>query len=312
MIGSDPLPHFPTMALPYRSAALAALLGVTIAASVAVPAQAPMAYVYNAPESAQDQRYLYQWEILRTALERTRAEYGAYTMTPAPRMTERRQALELEQASGRITVMYLGTIPEYERTLRPIRIPVDRNLGGYSLFLIRRGEQARFDAVRTLDDLRPFSFGLGQGWIDVDILRASRLRVVTGSNYEGLFEMLVHRRFDVFLRAAVEVLDEVRQRQPQLPDLEIERNLVLYYPLPMYFWFSKTAEGERLAARAEKGMRAMYADGTYLRIFDQYQRQKVLDLHLSTRRLIAIDNPFLRPETPFADRRLWFDPRSSR
>ena len=78
----------------------------------------------------------------------------------------------------------------------------------------------------------------------------------------------------------------------------------------MYFWFSKNDEGRRLAARAEEGMRMMIADGTYDRIFDKYQRSKILRLRLKERRMFKIDNPNVGPETPFADKRLWFDPKT--
>ena len=269
-----------------------------------------MTYIYHPPESSLDVRYLYHWEILRTALEKTKPKWGAYRMTPSALMTEQRQAFELKNATGRLTVMYLSTTAEFEKTLIPIRIPVDKNLGGYCVFLIRKGEEGRFAAVKTLDDLRRFSYGLGLGWIDVGILRHSGFNVVTGSSYDGLFEMLVHQRFDIFLRAAVEVLDEYEQRKRTFPDLYIEENLILYYPLPMYFWFSRTAEGRRLAARAEEGMRMMIADGTYDAIFDKYQRPKIERLRLKERRIFRIDNPNVGPETPFADKKLWFDPQT--
>ena len=97
-----------------------------------------------------------------------------------------------------------------------------------------------------------------------------------------------------------------------MPDLAIEDKLVLYYPMPMYFWFSRTGEGRRLAARAEDGMRRMIADGSYARIFSEFQDPKIRQLDLSRRRLLKIGNPFLGPETPFADKRLWFDPATYR
>jgi ABC-type amino acid transport substrate-binding protein len=287
------------------------LLRVTLLAVLAsrtASAETPMRYVYHPPESALDVRYLYHWEILRTALEKTKPKWGAYAMIPSDRMSERRQAFELKSATGMLTVMYLSTTPDFEKNLIPARIPVDRNLGGYSVFLIRKGEEDRFRNVRTLDDLRRFRFGLGLGWVDVDILRANGFRVVTGSSYEGLFEMLVHKRFDVFLRAAVEVLDEYDNRKKALPDLEIEDSIILYYTLPMYFWFPRTPEGQRLAARAEEGMRMMIADGTFDAIFDKYQRTKIERLRLRERKIFKIENPFVGPETPLADKKLWFDP----
>jgi ABC-type amino acid transport substrate-binding protein len=300
--------------------AAARALWATLAAGAALAllpppssrAESGMLYVFNAPESALDVRYQYHWTILRTALEKTSAQWGPFRMLQSAPMTEKRQAYELKQRNGTLTVMYLGTTPEFEREFYGIHIPVDRNLGGYNVFLVRSDRRADFHDVRTLEDLKRFSFGLGLGWLDVEILRHNGLRVVTGSSYDGLFDMLVHRRFDVFLRAAVEVLDETAQRSRALPQLWIEDSLVLYYPLPMYFWFPKTAEGKRLAERAEQGMRAMIADGSYDQIFDHYQRHKIERLHLATRRILRIENPLLGPETPLADKRLWFDPESYR
>jgi len=285
------------------------LLAVLLVSFAAASRAQVMTYIYHAPESSLDVRYLYHWEILRTALEGTTPKWGAYRMVPSGFMTERRQAFELKNATGKLSVMYLSTTPDFEQHLIPIRIPVDKNLGGYCVFLIRRDDQQRFANVRSIDDLRGFTYGLGLGWIDVDILKANGFRVVTGSSYDGLFEMLVNRRFDVFLRAATEVLDEYAKRKESLP-LAIEDSVILYYPLPMYFWFPKTDEGRRLAARAEEGMRMMIADGTYDRIFDAYQRQKIERLRLKDRRIFKIANPFVGAETPFADKRLWFDPQT--
>ncbi len=267
-----------------------------------------MTYVHHPPETALDQRYVYHWEILKEALERTKEKYGPYEMKPSELMMEKRQAYELKNATGKLTVMYLDTTPDFEATLIPVRIPVDKNLGGYRIFLIRRENQEKFKTIKSLDDLRKFSYGLGFGWVDVDILKSNGMRVVTGSNYDGLFEMLMNKRFDIFLRAAVEITDEYDARKNKMPDLHIEESVLLYYPLPMYFWFSKTAEGKRLAARAEEGMWSMIKDGTYDKIFDRYQRQNVERLNLKNRVLFKIDNPFLSPETPFNDKRLWFDP----
>ncbi|HVR41594.1 MAG TPA: ABC transporter substrate-binding protein [Thermoanaerobaculia bacterium] len=269
-----------------------------------------MTYVYHPPESSLDVRYLYQWEILRTALEKTKAKWGPYAMVASERMSERRQAFELKNATGKLTVMYLSTTPDFEKTLIPVRISVDRSLSGYCVLLIRKGDAKRFAAIRSIDDLRKFRYGLGLGWIDVDILRASKFNVVTGSSYDGLFEMLSSGRFDIFLRGATEVLDEYDQYKKTLPNLEIEESLIFYYPLPMYFWFARNDAGRRLAARAEEGMRMMIADGTYDAIFDKYQRRKIERLRLKQRKIFRIENPFVGPETPLKDKRLWFDPQT--
>lgn len=270
---------------------------------------ASMRYIHPPPESPLDQRYDFEWRILEAALQRTRAEYGPYAITAAEFMTERRQVHELAADSGRLSILFLGTSPEMERLLLPVRIPVDLNLQGYCVLLIRDGDQPRFAAVRDRQDLRQYSIGLGLGWIDVDIVRSNGLQVVTGSSYDGLFDMLAHGRFDGLLRSAVEVLDEYAERRTSLPGLAIEDHLLIYYPMPMYFWFARTPEGRRLAERVERGMHAMLADGSYQRIFSQFQDWKITRLHLWDRRIIRLDNPLLDPRLHLRDQQHWFNPQ---
>ncbi len=284
------------------------LVGLSIVLGIpGVNADSTMTYIYNAPESVLDKRYDYQWAILETALRKTVPTHGAYRMVKSEFMTESRQIDELVRASGRLTVMYLDTTPELEKKLVPIRIPVDRNLVGYRVLLIRKSDRQKFAAVKSLDDLRTFSFGQGLGWVDVNILRANKFRVVTGSNYDGLFDMLVHQRFDAFPRGADEITDEYESRKASMPALHIESDILIYYPLPMYFWFANTDEGRLMAARVEEGMRMMLDDGTYDNIFEEYQRENIDMLRLGQRRLFKLHNPLLVPETPLQDKRLWFD-----
>jgi ABC-type amino acid transport substrate-binding protein len=267
-----------------------------------------MEYIYNAPESSNDIRYEYQWEILKNALEKTKIKYGSYRMTAAQFMSEKRQFFELKNNTNELTVMYLDTKQELELELLPVRIPVDKNLGGYRIMLIRKYDQKKFAEIKTLEDFKMLSIGLGYGWNDVDILRSNNFNVVTGSNYEGLFKMLENKRFDAFSRSAVEILDEYENRKDEFKDMKIEDSLLLYYPLPMYFWFSKTDKGKLLAKRVKEGLEIMIADGTYNKIFSQYHGYKTEKLNLKRRRFFQINNPFLSPETPFKDKRLWYDP----
>ena len=269
-----------------------------------------MVYIYNSPESENDIRYEYQWEILKTALEKTKAKYGPYKMIKSMVMSEKRQSNELMKATKTLSVMYLDTKPEFEKKLIGIHIPVDKNLSGYRIFLIRKVNKINFYKNLTIKQLKKFTYGLRSEWIDVAILQYNGFKVVTGSNYEGLFEMLVNKRFDVFLRSSTEIFDELEKRKEQFPDLYIEDSLCIFYPLPMYFWFSKTKEGKLLAARAEEGMREMIKDGTYNLIFDKYHRYKIEKLNLKNRKIYRIKNPFLVPETPFNIKKFWFDPHT--
>jgi hypothetical protein len=187
-------------------------------------------------------------------------------------------------------------------------IPVYKGLVGYRLLLIRCSQQSRFDDVRSVADLKSLSFGQNFTWDDVDILRANGFTVEAGEDFEGLFQMLMRNRFDVFPRGIGEINREVVEHAALYPDLCIEKGLMIHYPLPIYFWFSRTSKGEGLAARLEEGLRMMVADGSFDMIFWKYNRAALQGLDLDRRRVLELANPLLPPDTPLSDTRLWLGP----
>lgn len=271
----------------------------------------PMRYIYAPPESAYDRRLDFRLAVLRAALDRTRDRYGPYVLEPAdvePAMSLDRQANCVRDPASPLTFVVRSTNPQLERDLTPVRIPIDRGLTGYRIFLVRRDDLPRFAAAHTLDDLRRFTYGAGISWLDNDTLRANEFRVVTGSDYEGLFTMLANHRFDAFPRGISEVLPEFQDHRGRIPDLAIEPTLVLFYPLPMYFWFPKSPAGHRLAERVQNGMAEMIADGTYDRLFHASFDPVLARLDVAHRRIFRIDNPYITPAAILTNPEYWFDP----
>lgn len=268
-----------------------------------------MVFVYNGPEAAADVRYDYHWRVLRAALDATSPQWGAYEMRASQYMNETRQLIEMQQPSGELNTMVLDATSELEQKLLPVRIPVDKGLLGYRVFLIRANDQSKFDRVQRLDELTRFSIGQGTDWSDVQIFKAAGFNVVTGSSYPGLFGMLAGQRFDAFSRGVSEVLAEVDAFGTKYPTMAIEHGLLLYYPMPLYFWLPRTEEGQTRAKRVEEGMLAIMANGTLDKLFRAEYGDVVKKLNLKNRRLFTIDNPTLANGQPFANKKWLFDPR---
>jgi hypothetical protein len=230
-------------------------------------ANAPLEVIRQGPESPGDKRDDYYWQLLDIALKRTIPRWGDYRIVGAPMMNGLRAVEQLE--FNKLNIIARTTAQQLEVSLRPIRIPLDKGLLGYRVFLIRREMQRRLDRVRTLEDLKQFSIGQTDDyWTDVAILRNSGFKVVAGDRYEGLFSMLSAGRFDLFSRSVAEVADELQTRQQQFPDLVIEQGLLLYYPMPRYFFVRRDAAGEQLALRIEDGFNMMIKDGSFDRMFN--------------------------------------------
>jgi len=267
----------------------------------------PMRYAYDYV-GRPDHNDNFVYALVAEALNRTAAEWGPYDLQTVPEVPRNRQIRDLESGGGRITFAVLGPAHDIGRRLRPILIPVDKGLVGYRLLLVRRTDQPRFGAVREERDLKRFSFGQNFIWDDVEIMRANGLTVETGEDFDGLFQMLNRSRFDAFPRGIGEIGREFAEYSPQYPGLEIEKDLLIHYPLPIYFWFSRSPAGEKLADRLEEGLRSMIADGVYDFIFWKYNRTALQGLGLARRRVLNLDNPFLPADTPLGDTRLWLTP----
>jgi hypothetical protein len=264
-----------------------------------------MQYIYPPAESGADVRFQYYWDLLEMALEETRPKWGAYVLQPAPKvMTPARAEMQLS-AGQDISIMARTSSLERERKLQPIRLPLDKGLTGYRLFLIRSADQGALSNVRSTQDLRQFSIGQAASWIDVDILRSAGLTVSTGPSYESLFPMLNAGRFDMLSRGVNEISAELSNNAEKYPDFAIEKKLLLYYPLPRYYFFQRSPEGDKLAERAEEGLRMLLRNGKFQKRYQLFKKTILADLQLSGRRVLRIPNPTLSDDTPLADKTLW-------
>lgn len=269
-----------------------------------------MVYIHSQPESAQDERQLFAWDVLAQALERTRAVDGDYEIREAPiPFHQKRQIQALGQANHHINIALQPVHPDMAQyAVAPVRIPVMGGMWGYRVMLERRATQPAFDAVHDLGSLRSLSIGQSSLWPDSEILAEAGLTVVTGDSYEGLFRMLDKGRFDGFSRSIIEVVEEYESRKTMLPDVMIERHLLLHYPMPEYFWFPDDPEGRRLAARVRRGLQTMVADRSLCQRVERTFKPYFETLQLGKRELIEIPNPFLGPEDHLDDPAYWCVP----
>lgn len=284
------------------------LVLLTVQTAAASPAKATLQVIYPRPESEHDSRYLYDWEVLRTALEKTRGKFGPYELRQASQFMSPARVTTEAAGAGSINVFVRATSTQLEQQFRPVRIPVDRGLIGYRLLLVRHEDLPRFAEVKSLDQLRSFSIGQGKGWVDVGILQAGGFKVVEGNNYDGLFSMLEVKRFDALSRSVDEALSEYDERHRRF-GFEVEPGIALYYPLARYFFTRRDAEGEALASRLEAGLETMLQDGSLQALFMTYKGPLIKRSGLARRRLFRIPNPDLPPQTPLARSELWYRPQ---
>lgn len=251
---------------------------------------------YNMPSAVQTD---YMQGLMKLALGYS----GKHYVFSTTEETYSRPRLMESVKNGSVAIMWGGTSEQMESDYIPIRIDAYRGLMSHRVLIIRNGDQARFDTVKTLDDLRKIKFGQGRSWQDASIMENAGFDVVKSTKKPGLFYMLDGGRFDAFPRGANEAWSEV-SAFPKL-NLAVEKELVLVYPLPTYFFVYKG--DPELAKDMENGLEAAIKDGSFDTYF--YNSKEVKDAleraDLPNRRAFYITNPFLPKATPLERKELW-------
>jgi hypothetical protein len=240
----------------------------------------------------------YPEQVLRLALQ----ESGiAYTLEPSSTPMPQGRALRQLAKGDDVTVVWTMTSKDRERELYPIRIPIDKGLLGWRLFLINPQQAAQFAKVKTLTGLRTLQAGQGHDWPDTEILRRNGLPVQTSTTYNSLFTMLQAERFDYFPRSVIEIWDEAKAYAPQ--GFVIEKSLILYYPTAFYFFVNK--DNKVLGKAIERGLNAAIRNGKFEALFQQTYGDVLQRAGAHARTRLQLKNPLLPRETPLGRKELW-------
>ncbi len=254
--------------------------------------------IYGSPAhqiDSVDQRYPLQ--LLREALQ---ASGEPFELQPSGQDMVQSRVLK-EIAAGQVDVYWSMTSAEREKLLLPVRIPLDKGLNGWRLLLIRKGEQARFQHVQVLSQLKKFVLIQGHDWPDTAILQHNGLSVLTSAHPPQLFDMLKKERGDAFPRAVFEAYGDALRQSEQFA---VESELVLVYPSAVYFFVNRN--NQRLASALERGLRRLIASGRFELLFQQRYGAAITLAGMAKRRQIRLVNPMAPLNFPLPDSPLWF------
>ena len=238
--------------------------------------------------------------LVELALEKT-PEYGDSRVIRSEELSQGRVLRELADGQSRLVdIANVATSAEREEFLTAIPFPVDGGLLGFRVCVVLPQSLPKFADIKSLDDFRASQIWIGQGshWPDTPVLEANGIPVVTHSRYEILFGMLRNERFDCFARGVSEVLYDLEMEQD--PNLVIEPNLLIAYPMPSYLFVGP--DDQETAHRLQLGIERAIHDGSFSEFLKRYYSRAVKELNLSQRRVIALENPYLSEESRYIGR----------
>lgn len=262
------------------------------------------------PKSESDVRYSYYLDLLKLSLDKTSSKYGSYKFeTEFADVTRQRLATYLADGSPYVDVIWTGTNIQREEIMLPVRIPLLKGLKGYRLLIINKDREKEFDKIDSINDLKKLIAVQGVDWPDKDILLANGFKIETNPNYNGMFLMVENKRVDYFPRAINEPFEELRLR-PDL-NLTIAKKVMIYYPLPNYFFVN--IKKPELRNRVEEGLNIAIKDGSFDKIFYNHPSNKELfqKVNFKNMRIFKVENPYLTQETKkiMNDKKYIFNPK---
>jgi len=221
---------------------------------------------FNAAEYEINSYYL---SLLKIALEKTKADYGAYRLVPSETAMVNRRAIANLTTNSNVDVVW-GEIPvALDSRLDVIDIPLLRRFSDYMSIVIRKEDQKKFSAITTQSQLKLLMAGRIQLANDIDLFKRNGYKFIASTQkHDKLFTLLSHKRIDYFPIIAYGGYLNIHK----YPDLMVEQTMALRYKKGVYFIVN--AAKPRLKERITKGLRIAEADGSFKRHFDTHSMMK--------------------------------------
>lgn len=246
-------------------------------------------------------RHDFALKLMELALSKQAVPYQVLAVKSKELLTEAR--VDKMVTEGELDILFISTSAAREEAMIPIKVPIYRGLLGLRLLLIKAQNNEKFRQIKTVQDLKPYVAGHNIHWSDFAVFKANGLKVLSSTSYDALFEMLKLDRFDYFSRGVNEVWRELALHSEALV---IADNVMLFYPLPVYFFVSK--HKPELAALLAQGLAVAIEDGSYKALFQRYYADTIKQANLSSRTMILLNNPAVPPGTAPIDTSWWLTP----
>lgn len=254
--------------------------------------------------SSTDISFDYYQGLLQRALELGAKGRAVPAIVQTAEMEQGRAVRELS-LNRSLDVIWLGADSRHAPRLQAVPIPLERGLIGFRILLVHQQRLPALDEVQQLDHLKKLYGCQGLGWPDTDVLQNAGLKILTSPGFENLFKQVQAKRCDYFPRGLFEAATELRERQARYPDLREYSDLMLHYPLAIYF-YTRT-EDTVLQQWLTDGLEQMIDSGELLK----YMQQHPLTRHVfplrqfKPSRWFEFVNPSL-PDAALHNQRYWF------
>lgn len=216
----------------------------------------------------------------------------------APKCNERRKLYMLKNGVSHMDFMPAtpDRIKHFENgEIWHIPVPFDRGLLGYRLNLLIESRKDILKEVDSVEKLRNFTIGQGEGWMDVMLYRNVGVPTKEVRYWrDAEFVRQMKTGFiDIFPLGLEESLSYfIPHFQQFYPELTYDEHILLRYPWFRFVWVSPKAENAQMLYDAlKRGFDIIIESGEYMKTWEEL-RQAPDEKYFKGRTIIDIENPY--------------------
>ena len=237
----------------------------------------------------------YERDVLLSALRVTRQEFGDWKLIEHTRDYPGDLEAETFRKYGHdLFVTTAGNKKLSDERKIVVYQPIQNDLLGYRVLIIREEDKARFARIKREEVLKTQKVGIPDSWADAELLRYNGFRVVERGSFDDMFARLLNLEFD-FTTLGINEIDRVfAERADEVKHVVTVNHLLIYYPLPLLFYVNPDLP--ELAKRIEKGIKKISENNTMSRLFFNHNRDILKNMDLNRRNIVRLKNPNLPRE----------------
>jgi hypothetical protein len=251
-------------------------------------------------------RDTYTSELIKLALEKTRATHGEYKLSIATSLPHKRRVAVLQQNTFENAFTSFGYDEKWQTTgnLTHVDFPIDLGILGWRICFTNKNIKEKLKLANSLADFRQFSIVQGEAWADNLILRENGFHVIELEPYASLFKMVASGRADLFCRGINELPGEYYEYQ-KIGNLTYDESFLLAYKMPLFFYTNKTNVVAK--QRLEEGLKIAYEDGSIKHLWLEKYKDSIEFSNIKHRKIIHLKNSAI-DKAPKSYERYLIDP----
>ncbi|MDO9595270.1 MAG: transporter substrate-binding domain-containing protein [Lutibacter sp.] len=240
-------------------------------------------------------RQRYEREILEAILKVTVDKYGDFKIKESfSEYPGTQESLVFSEKNHHLFVTIAGNQKFSDEEKIVILKPIAKNLLGYRIPIIKSKDVEKFKKNIDNKKLKSYKLGIPETWSDAEIFRFNNYKVAEEGTFDDIFERLSEGKFDYVTFGANEVSSVFENRASKLKTLEIENDLLFFYPFPLVFYVNPRMP--KLAERVALGLQKITDSGELDAVFNKYYANIVQNLQLDKRTLFVLENPLIPKE----------------